>query len=70
MVCWKVDVSHASDSLLTVVSSPSCSYGLFDLSIAERNFDRIKVQKYYFSQRLMFKIKKYFVKIPLRIASH
>jgi len=24
MVCWKVDVSHASDPLLTIVSSPTC----------------------------------------------
>jgi len=26
MVCWKVDVSHASDSLLTVVSFPTCLF--------------------------------------------
>ena len=26
MVCWKVDVSHSSDSLLTVVSFPTCLF--------------------------------------------
>jgi len=64
MVCWKVDVNHDSDSFIIVVSSPPCSFELFDFSIAERKFDGMKVQKYYFSQRLVFKIKKYFVKIP------
>jgi len=39
MVCWKVDVSHASDSLLTVVSSPTCLFESCGVAACEKKND-------------------------------